>query len=279
MVTVTDVTKKTNLQPLKNAGQITSIVGSIKEKAFWKIQCQLENNLLSKLFSYGKLTYQFSRGLTLLLLFYSIPSRAIDVDPVGNKVKEGVKNYRDGNFPKALDSFQKAGDGIPEDKRVYFNKGTALYKMGDYKSALSEFEKSASTKDDPDLKARSLYNMGNTYYKMGDKISAIKSYLDSLNVSPDFEPSKKNLELIQREEQNKDKKENQSKDENDKENNEKNSSRDNSPTDKESSPEEMPKNEKMKREEAERILESARQDKIKRRKMQNRRPDRNEIFW
>ena len=41
----------------------------------------------------------------------------------------------------------------------------------------------------------------------------------------------------------------------------------------------LPANEKMKREEAERILESARQDKIKRRKMQSKRPDRNEIFW
>lgn len=35
----------------------------------------------------------------------------------------------------------------------------------------------------------------------------------------------------------------------------------------------------MTREEAERILESARQDKMKRKKMQSRRSDRNEIFW
>ena len=154
--------------------------------------------------------------------------------------------------------------------------------MGDYKSALKQFEKSAGSIDDPELKAKSLYNMGNTHLKMGDKVSAIRSYLDALSVSPDFEAAKKNLDLLHREQkQKKDQPEDPSGNDDSKENEdapqEKQSNSMEEKKDTKNKP--LPANEKMKREEAERILESARQDKIKRRKMQSKRPDRNEIFW
>jgi Ca-activated chloride channel family protein len=221
--------------------------------------------------------------LLLFLFIYSSTSLlSFDVDPVGKKVKDGVKSYKEGNYSNSLENFQKAEPTIPDDKRISYNKGTALYKMGDYKSALKQFEKSATSIDDPELKAKSLYNMGNTHLKMGDKVSAIRSYLDALSVSPDFEAAKKNLDLLHREQkQKKDQQEEQSGNDESKES-------DDTPQEKQSNSMEekkdtkkqpLPANEKMKREEAERILESARQDKIKRRKMQSKRPDRNEIFW
>jgi tetratricopeptide (TPR) repeat protein len=217
----------------------------------------------------------------LISTFNSLHS--FDVDPVGKNIKDGVKNYKEGKFTNSLDQFQKAEPNIPEDKRLLYNKGTAYYKMGDYKSALKQFEKSASSAEDPELKAKSLYNMGNTHLKMGDKVSAIRSYLDAITVSPDFEAAKKNLDLLHKENEKQEKKEDPSNNENsqekDESSNEKKANSSEQNKDSDQKPSSAPTQEKMKREEADRILDSARQDKIKRRKMQSKRADRNEIFW
>ncbi len=219
--------------------------------------------------------------LGMLGTFHSLHS--FDVDPVGKNIKDGVKNYKEGKFSNSLDQFQKAEPNIPEDKRLSYNKGTAYYKMGDFKSALKQFEKSASSAEDPELKAKSLYNMGNTHLKMGDKVSAIRSYLDAISVSPDFDAAKKNLDLLHKENEKQEKKEDSSSNENPQEqedsSNEKKSNSSEQKKDSDQKPSSAPTQEKMKREEAERILDSARQDKIKRRKMQSKRADRNEIFW
>jgi Ca-activated chloride channel family protein len=220
---------------------------------------------------------------------------AFDVDPVGKNVKEGVERYKEQNYQGSLDSFNQAESQAKEDDRLYFNKGTSYYKLNDYKLALKYFEKSA-TSDDKDLKLRSLYNKGNTYAKLGDKKNAIKSYMDALNANPDFLPARKNLEMLTRKES-KDK-QNQKQDNKD-ENSENEEKKDNQP-DKKNSPSKDKKdsqsnkkqepedkgedkikesNKPITKEEAERILESAKQNKINRKKMNERPQERNEVFW
>jgi Ca-activated chloride channel family protein len=219
--------------------------------------------------------------ILIIIYIITIDIYSFDVDPIGNSVKDGVKNFKEGNFPNSLEKFNKAETGIPDDKRISFNKGTAYYKLGDYKSALNQFEKSAGSSDDPQLKVKSLYNMGNTHLKLGDKVSAIRSYLDAITVDPNFEPAKKNLDLLQRVEEKKNKEEeNKGKgEEREEEGNDQKKSISKEQEGDSNKKSDLPKNEKMSREEAERILESARQDKIKRRKAQSKRSDRNEIFW
>lgn len=225
-----------------------------------------------------------SKNNLYLFLAYIISGSmyAIDIiDPVGKKIQDGVKSYKQGNFVDSMENFQKAETSIPEDERLIFNKGTVRYKMGDFKAARSEFERVANSTAESELRAKSFYNLGNTQWKLGDKKGALRSYLDALSLSPDMKEAKKNIELIHREEENKDKKKDQE-DESSDPSHEKNSPSESSQKRRDSGENEKelaPKNEKMTREEAERILESAREDKMKRRKMQNRRPDRNEIFW
>lgn len=140
--------------------------------------------------------------IKILILLFATGVYGFDlIDPVGNRVKDGVKDYRQGNMNGALENFQKAESSIPEDLRLSFNKGAVRYKMGDYKSARTEFEKIASEATDPELKAKSLYNLGNTHIKLGDKKSALRSYLDALSVSPNLESARKNIELLHREEE------------------------------------------------------------------------------
>ena len=232
----------------------------------------------------------------LVTILFSLPTLfAFDVDPIGKNVKEGVERYKQQDFQGSLESFNLAENQSKEDDRLSYNKGTSYYKLNDYKLALKYFEKSALTSD-KDLKLRSLYNKGNTYAKLGDKKNAIKSYMDALNTDPEFLPARKNLELLSQKEnkdkqdqkQDQDKQNDSDKNEKeDKEQDKKNSSANNKKDksgkekQKEQDSQEKPteSNKQITKEEAERILESAKQNKINRKKMSQRQPERNEIFW
>lgn len=227
----------------------------------------------------------------LLCILSASSAYAVDIDPAGAKIKQGVERYKSGDFPGSLDSFESASRDFKEDRRLDFNKGTAQFKSGDFKSALKNFE-SAAGSEDRTLRTESFYNLGNTYNQMGDKKSAIRSYMRALKENPDFAPARKNLELIRRkEEKPQEDKENQEDKDDKKDQNSQNSS--GSPKKNKSSGKEKQKDRaeeeqlsakdqekrSLSREEAERILESARQDKIRRRKAQSRRPNSNDIFW
>jgi tetratricopeptide (TPR) repeat protein len=272
---ILSVIKKINLEATMNAGKIILPEGMLKEINILALRRSLKsrNNLFM-----GKKMFKL---LIIPLFIITNNIYSFDVDPVGNNVKDGVKSFKDGNFSNSLEKFNKAETGVPDDKRISFNKGTAYYKLGDFKSALNQFEKSAGNTNDPQLKAKSLYNMGNTHLKLGDKVSAMRSYLDAITVDPGYEPAKKNLDLLQRVEEKKNKEEeNKGKgDDRDEDNNDQKKSIGKEEEGDSKNKSDLPKNEKMKREEAERILESARQDRIKRRKAQSKRSDRNEIFW
>ena len=228
----------------------------------------------------------FRNYLICCLLFFSVHSIfGYDVDPVGKKVKSAVQKYKTGDYNGSLDTFNEISPELKNDERLEFNKGTTYYKLNDYPSALKHFEKSLQT-NDKDLKVRTLYNMGNTHYKQGDKISAIKSYLDALNLDPNFEPARKNLELIRKKE---DKQNNNNNQNNEDENEEKDQNKNPNSSNNQNSPkkqkpkgsdEKDPENEKkLSKAEADRILESARQDQIKRRKLKERKPDYESMFW
>lgn len=232
----------------------------------------------------------------LPISFYLQALYAFDVDPVGKNVKEGVERYKSQDFQGSLESFNQAETQAKEDDRLSYNKGTSYYKLNDYKLALKYFEKSALS-NDKDLKLRSLYNKGNTYAKLGDKKNAIKSYMDALNTDPEFLPARKNLELLTKKEdkQNKDQKQDQNKEDESEKDEKKEKDQDkknstaknkkdkpgNEKKDEKEEPQNKPteSNKQITKEEAERILESAKQNKINRKKMTQRQPERNEVFW
>jgi Ca-activated chloride channel homolog len=217
------------------------------------------------------------RVILVFMILLPFALNGIDFDPVGKHVKEGNQRFSRGDFKGSLENFQKAEPYVKEgDPRIQFNKGNSFYKLNDYDEAISHFEKTASESSDPLIRSRSNYNIGNTLFKKGDKQNAIKSYLKAIQDDPNFVEAKKNLELIQNEDENK---KNQK---NNKDNSRQDNQEESFPQDQELGGEEEKKQNRkteMTKEEAERILENARKDQIKRRKNQSRRQERYEIFW
>lgn len=208
---------------------------------------------------------------------------AIDIDPVGKDIKAGVKKYKLGDFNGSLEHFRKAEKEISGDPRLEFNKATTYYKMGEYSQALESFEKALQT-NDLNLKAKAMYNLGNTYYKIGNKKKAIESYTRALNIDPNFTQAKQNLEIIRKEEKgygyNTQKNENEEKSQSQSSNSETQLSSQNQK--KENSllkQKELEEQKKLTQEEANRILESYKQDTVKRKKTSSPWSSYNEIFW
>ena len=78
-----------------------------------------------------------------------------------------------------------------------FNTGDAEYAAGNYDGAVEYYNRSMK-QGDPDIAKRSLFNMGNAYLKKGRKREAAESYARALEIDPEYEKARKNLEYLQK---------------------------------------------------------------------------------
>ena len=141
-----------------------------------------------------KLEFRFLRkpgtaaALAAALLLPAAASAAGNAAPDARK---GNSAYKKGDWPKALEYYERAAAKAPADKRLNFNMGDAYYRLEDYAKAGEAFEQAAAS---PRTAARAHYNRGNAAFKAGDLPGAIAGYRKSLGLDPDDENAKFNLQ-------------------------------------------------------------------------------------
>lgn len=135
--------------------------------------------------------------LGLVTIFVPVGNSAF-AQTVAGSVREGNKYFLNDRYEHALKKYQAAQVESPEDERIGFNIGDAQYKLGNYNDALSEFYRSTQSTD-PKLRAQSHYNAGNALYRMGRLEDAVDQYLRTLEIDPNDEDAKFNLEFVRRE--------------------------------------------------------------------------------
>jgi tetratricopeptide (TPR) repeat protein len=150
--------------------------------------------------------------LTILLLTICllIPLSAHAASLSGN-IKEGNRYYKQGDYDKALEKYEAAGEASPDLDIVNLNKGTAYYQKGQYQEAIDAFTKALNTEDNR-TEADSIYNIANSKYKLGsanaenDINSAVSLYRESLDyykraieLDEGNRDAKYNHELVERE--------------------------------------------------------------------------------
>lgn len=106
--------------------------------------------------------------------------------------------YAAGKFDEALKGFVDEQVEHPNDPNVALNVGSAYYGMRDYASAEKAFS-TALIAEDPSVRAQAHYSLGNTYFRQGRLDEAIKSYQSTLDITPDDEDAKYNLEFARNE--------------------------------------------------------------------------------
>lgn len=132
-------------------------------------------------------------------------SPALEVDASPYKAQKHLKK---GEFVEGEQLYRQAIEEKPEDMRLRYNLGIALYRQGKYADAITVFTDAQGTTD-PDLQADILHNMGNAMYRIGEsKISnqqpqtrkdwakALEYYNGSLVIRPDDPETQTNVKFL-----------------------------------------------------------------------------------
>lgn len=117
--------------------------------------------------------------------------------PIKNKTAEANRLYNEGKIDEALSKYRDAQIENPDSPQLHYNIGSALHQKKNYEDALNEFDKAINSKD-VELQARAYYNLGNTHYRTGKLLEAIEDYKKCLDINPDDEDAKYNIEFIRK---------------------------------------------------------------------------------
>jgi len=133
--------------------------------------------------------------ITLLVGFLASPGYTAGSARSANK--KGLKQYDKEQYDQALTEFIAGSELAPDRPELKYNQGTALYKNGNFKEAVDQFQK-ATVDENATLSPNALYNMGNSYYRAGQAKEAIDAYKRSLMKQADHLDAKHNLEMALR---------------------------------------------------------------------------------
>lgn len=103
--------------------------------------------------------------------------------------------YERGLYDQALQGFVDQQVERPEDPELLLNVGSVHYKMRDYAAAEEAFVKAATAGND-EVREQALYNLGNTAFRQGQLEEAVQRYQAALEIDPDDEDAKFNLEFV-----------------------------------------------------------------------------------
>ncbi len=108
------------------------------------------------------------------------------------QIKEGNRQFKKGNYDKALNLYQDGLIDAPYSSMLHYNAGDATLMKGDFPKAEVSFTEAAKSSD-PLLRGASHYNRGNALFYQGKYQDAVEAYKDSLRANPQDEDAKYNL--------------------------------------------------------------------------------------
>ena len=139
---------------------------------------------------------QFS--LKISIIFLVVIFSLAWIDPFRDRVSKGNSEFHEKKFDEAKKSYKEAENFVPgekDKKKLAFNKADADLMLGDYDSAVSNFEKSMQS-EDKEVQKKAFFNLGNAYLAKKNYQEAVKAYINALKIDPKYEKAKKNIEYI-----------------------------------------------------------------------------------
>jgi len=117
---------------------------------------------------------------------------------IASKNNKGNKLFEKEKYTEALKKYTDAQLNAPESPIIRYNVANTYYKLAEYDKALDEFNKALANTTDNSLKEKIYYNMGNTYFRMQDYVKAIENYKRALEIDPNDEDAKYNIEIARK---------------------------------------------------------------------------------
>ncbi len=132
-------------------------------------------------------------------------------DELHSRNKAANKEYNAKNYEGALKDYDNLILEYPGEQKLKMNKGSALYRLGQYDKAEEAYNQAGDLKDKNAL-ASLRYNLGNALYMEGEKLAeqnnsqqamekykgALENYIKALDARPSDRDSKWNAQLVQK---------------------------------------------------------------------------------
>ena len=111
------------------------------------------------------------------------------------RVKDPFKAYDQGLYDQALQGFTDLQVEYPEDPEIALNLASSHYQMRNFAEADRDFSKAALASDET-LRQEALYNLGNSAFRQGRLEESVELYKAALELDPNDEDAKFNLEFV-----------------------------------------------------------------------------------
>ncbi|MGB2803527.1 MAG: tetratricopeptide repeat protein, partial [Candidatus Zixiibacteriota bacterium] len=111
--------------------------------------------------------------------------------------QEGEKNKAVEAWEEALKHYRDAEIEKPENPELSYNIGNTIYRQEKYEDALERYFKALNS-DELQHQAWTHYNLGNALYRGGKYPEAIQAYQKCLELTPEDEDAKFNLEFVRK---------------------------------------------------------------------------------
>jgi Ca-activated chloride channel family protein len=119
-----------------------------------------------------------------------------------------LREYKDGQYDKALKDYQQLLEKKKDDPRLHFNAGTAAYKNQQFDEAIKQFNE-ALTAQDLNLQSLAYYNRGNSLFWSGQQNpdpekkteaweKSLKDFESSAKLNPQDKDARFNHEFVKR---------------------------------------------------------------------------------
>lgn len=136
-----------------------------------------------------------------------IPTQEVWAQEKGGREAQDL--YTSGNYDAAVEAYAQALNKHPEDAKLHYNLGTALYKAQQFERADQAFEQAIESANQLDVQAKAFYNRGNVRFRLGQAQlqsdpkqtiarweQAIEDYENALELDAGNEATEYNLERV-----------------------------------------------------------------------------------
>ena len=136
--------------------------------------------------------------LTFSLLLYLFSGK-IYAASLYDSVQRGNKLYQNGKFDEALKTYVDGQIEHAADPNLKYNIASSHYKTKNYEEAMKGYLDVAATAKDVKLQEKALYSCGNALFRQGKLEEAIEYYRKALEIDPNDQDAKHNLEFAREE--------------------------------------------------------------------------------
>ena len=113
---------------------------------------------------------------------------------VEKATQKGNEYYKQQQFEKAAEEYNKALLADPENTTTKFNLANSLQKQGKQDEALKSFSELSEKANEKELRSKSFYNKGVVLTQQKKLEESIEAYKNSLRQNPDDKEARENLQ-------------------------------------------------------------------------------------